>query len=176
MPKQRSLGTLSDLVTTPETPPETPESHRISELEKRVATLEMLLNDVMHQLDRPQNTPKQTEAKGASNAKNPKTQSNGNLGSKRKTASAPVSQKRAKTEKSSQQELDKQTAEKAKQEALEAAYALVKELLSDGEKRTESQIYEALPELSKKKFKKVRHHYLQDDGNKDREARLYFLG
>lgn len=58
MPKTnqpRTLGNLNDFATTPQLDPDT---DRITALEKRVATLEMLLNDVMHQLDQPDPHPK----------------------------------------------------------------------------------------------------------------------
>ena len=59
MPKHNqsaTLGSMSDFVTT--TPAHEPDTDRITALEKRVATLELLLNDVMHQLDKPNTQPK----------------------------------------------------------------------------------------------------------------------
>ena len=52
----RSIGRLADVVGSRRTDPDAPqtERERITALEKRVATLELLLNDVMHQLDHPQ--------------------------------------------------------------------------------------------------------------------------
>ena len=49
-----SLGTLSNYVSTPEHE-ETPDNvfERVNKLERRIATLEGLLNDVMHQIDDP---------------------------------------------------------------------------------------------------------------------------
>lgn len=72
MPKNKqskSLGSLENFATRTDThietgprPSETPhfesEADRITALEKRVATLELLLNDVMHQLDTPDTQPK----------------------------------------------------------------------------------------------------------------------
>ena len=58
MPKttqSKTLGSLENLAASP--PPET-ETDRITALEKRVSTLEGLLNDVMHQLDKPNTQPK----------------------------------------------------------------------------------------------------------------------
>ena len=58
MPKQtqsKSLGNVKDFVSRD---PE-PDTDRITSLEKRVSTLELLLNDVMHQLDQPVNKPSQ---------------------------------------------------------------------------------------------------------------------
>ena len=54
----RSVGTLADVAGRRRTDPDAPatESERITALEKRVATLELLLNDVMHQLDNPKKT------------------------------------------------------------------------------------------------------------------------
>ena len=68
MPKttqSKSLGNLENLATTP---PYDPDIDRITTLEKRVATLELLLNDVMHQLDKPN-----TQSKAKVNGK-PKAQ------------------------------------------------------------------------------------------------------
>ena len=58
MPKtnqSKTLGNLNDFTTTPQFDPDT---DRITALEKRVATLEHLLNDIMHQLDKPDTQPK----------------------------------------------------------------------------------------------------------------------
>ena len=58
MPKtkeSKSLGSLNDFATTPHFQSDT---ERITALEQRVATLEDLLNDVMHQLDKPDTQPK----------------------------------------------------------------------------------------------------------------------
>ena len=58
MPKttqSKTLGSLENFASSP--PPET-ETDRITSLEKRVSTLEGLLNDVMHQLDKPNTQPK----------------------------------------------------------------------------------------------------------------------
>ena len=65
----KSLGTMSDVAAP--APPVLDSDTRIEALERRVATLEALLNDVMQQLDRPfrdqhskQNgTPKQAKPK-----------------------------------------------------------------------------------------------------------------
>ena len=58
MPKttqSRSLGSLENFATTPHFESD---EERITALEKRVATLEGLLNDVMHQIDKPDTQPK----------------------------------------------------------------------------------------------------------------------
>ena len=63
MPKttqSKTLGSLENFAASP--PPET-ETDRITSLEKRVSTLEGLLNDVMHQLDKP-NTPPKSKMNG----------------------------------------------------------------------------------------------------------------
>jgi len=54
----RSLGRLSDIAGSRVIDPDEPESEneRITALERRVSTLELLLNDVMHQLDKPSQT------------------------------------------------------------------------------------------------------------------------
>ena len=53
--QSRSLGSLQNFATTPQFESDT---ERITALEQRVATLEGLLNDVMHQLDEPDTQPK----------------------------------------------------------------------------------------------------------------------
>ena len=58
MPKHKqsaNLGPITDFVTAPSP---VSESERITALEKRVSTLEGLLNDLMHQLDKPNTQPK----------------------------------------------------------------------------------------------------------------------
>ena len=47
----RALGTLTDIAGTP---PQGDTDARITELERRIANLEALVNRVMHQLDKPQ--------------------------------------------------------------------------------------------------------------------------
>ena len=67
----KSIGTLSDMAGDRVSDPTTPmtENERLTALEKRVATLEVLLNDVMHQLDKPDTLPK---AKANPSASTPK--------------------------------------------------------------------------------------------------------
>ena len=58
MPKTnqpKTIGNLNDFATTPQSDPDT---DRITALEKRVETLEMLVNDMMHQLDKSDTQPK----------------------------------------------------------------------------------------------------------------------
>lgn len=68
----RSLGTLSEMAGDRVKAPDRPESdtERIIALERRVATLELLLNDVMHHLD----TQTQTHTPGKPAASTPKPQ------------------------------------------------------------------------------------------------------
>ena len=60
----RSIGTLADVAGNRSTDPDAPqtERQRIAALEKRVSTLELLLNDVMHHLDNPKKTETKTSA------------------------------------------------------------------------------------------------------------------
>ena len=60
----KSIGTLSDVAGNRATDPDAPqtERQRIEALEKRVATLELLLNDVMHHIDNPKKTETKTSA------------------------------------------------------------------------------------------------------------------
>ena len=73
----RSLGTLADVAGSRRTDPDAPatESERITALEKRVATLEGLLNDVMHQLNHPKETQTKTSASTPQRETKPKQQS-----------------------------------------------------------------------------------------------------
>ena len=52
----KTLGSLTDFQTPP--PPPVPVDERIDKLERRVLQVEALLNDVMHQLDKPNTQPK----------------------------------------------------------------------------------------------------------------------
>ena len=68
----RSLGKLSDMQASTE--PETDDlKNELDALKKRVATLEMLLNDVMHQLDTPSKQPKTKPKAKTKQPKQPKT-------------------------------------------------------------------------------------------------------
>jgi len=74
----RSLGRLSDVAGSRVIDPDAPESEneRITALERRVSTLELLLNDVMHQLDKPSqtSTPTKTSASTPQRKNKPKPQ------------------------------------------------------------------------------------------------------
>lgn len=59
-----SLGHLNNYTTDPETPATSTEAE-IEALKKRVGTLELLLNDVMHQLDKPKRDQKLDGAKAS---------------------------------------------------------------------------------------------------------------
>lgn len=48
------------------------------------------------------------------------------------------------------------------------------DLLADRKKLTESEIYEAMPELSKNQFLRIKR-YLKNDENPEKEKRLYFV-
>lgn len=67
----RSIGRLADVAGSRHTDPDPQptEAERITALERRVSTLELLLNDVMHQLDQPS----QTSAPPKKSASTPKT-------------------------------------------------------------------------------------------------------
>ena len=58
MPKNTQSKSLRNIDNFATTPQYDPDADRITALEKRVATLELLLNDVMHQLDKPDLQPK----------------------------------------------------------------------------------------------------------------------
>ena len=67
MSKQKAIGTLADLQST-QPVPETTDT-RVDNLEKRVAQLETLLNDVMQQLDQPYRDQKNFDGKPHGNGK-----------------------------------------------------------------------------------------------------------
>ena len=58
MPKHNQSATIGPITDFVSPPSPVPESERITALENRVSTLETLLNDVMHQLDKPNTQPK----------------------------------------------------------------------------------------------------------------------
>lgn len=172
MSKHKQSASLGDLRNYIEPQKQSPEE-RIDTLERRVKTLEMLLNDVMMQLDKPYQS-KKTNAK--SNGK-PESKSSSKPNPKAKSA-AKTQTAPKKPKKPNNQALEKRNTKDspdAEIKALEPLFAPVKALFADGVKRTEEQIREALPELSKKKFRKLRHHFLVDDGNENRDERLYFI-
>jgi hypothetical protein len=73
MTKQRQSATLGSVNDFTSTPPMT-DTERITALEKRVATLEDLLNDVMHQLDQPNTQPKSKQNGKPKGNEKPKVQ------------------------------------------------------------------------------------------------------
>ena len=80
--------------------------------------------------------------------------------------------------KTENKEQTQQTHNLKQKQASEAALAVslerLKTLLSDGVKRTESDIFQQLPSLSKSHFRRLREHF-SNDGNADYDKRLYFL-
>ena len=150
----KSLGSVASFASSEnhETPQE-----RIDALERRVDTLETLLNDVMLQLDKPFQERSTPQKKKEHNKPAPPAQ-------KSETEPSP----QAKTE--FHNEKQNRASELALAEALES----LKALLRDGVKRTQSEILRQLPNLSKRKFNRLCSH-LSDDGNEDYAQRLYFL-
>lgn len=140
--QSKSLGSVGAF-TSSENPQETPEA-RITELERRVGTLETLTNDVIRQLD---------------------TTASRKLGER--PPRAPVVPK-TKAEKHDQKQ------KQASQVALAASLESLKCLFGDGVKRTESEIYQQLPNLSRRRFRRLRSH-LSNDGNENYDERLYYL-
>ena len=63
---------------------------------------------------------------------------------------------------------------RASEAALAVSLERLKTLLSDSVKRTESDIFQQLPSLSKRHFRRLREHF-SNDGNADYDKRLYFL-
>ena len=55
--QRNTLGSLTDFQSAPQPTPETTDE-RIDRLERRILQVETLLNDVMHQLDKPNTQPK----------------------------------------------------------------------------------------------------------------------
>lgn len=178
MPKHnqtKSLGSITDFLSAPQSDPRS-ESDRIAALERRVSTLEVLLNDVMMQLDQPQQNP-------------PKDQKRERKSNRQVNAKAQAAEKPAKTQpkekgnpsKPKKSSREKQDAHNAVQQ--QAAKAVVEKntkdvikLLSDGKKRTESEIRKEL-KLGNNAFgKAVRGcELIKNDENPDRKERLYFM-
>ena len=77
--QRNTLGSLTDFQSAPQPTPETTDE-RIHMLERRILHVETLLNDVMHEIDKPYTQPK-------GNGKPPKTQNNP-LNTRKKPAKA----------------------------------------------------------------------------------------
>ena len=158
--QNKSLGSVTSFASsenaqqTQQTPDE-----RINALETRVATLETLLNDVMLQLDKP--------FKASPNLKKKK---------RHKSATAPQPEKKSEIDPSPQAktEFHNQKQKRASEAALAASLERLKTLFGDGVKRTESEIFQQLRNLSKRHFRRLRS-YLQNDANEDYDARLYWM-
>ena len=104
MPKHNQsarIGDVTDFVSTP-TPPDQTDTERIGTLEQRVATLEMLLNDVMLQLDKPYNT--QTATSASKQTANPKGKGPKTKSPKQQPAKPNPSKKNAPKPKNKQQQ------------------------------------------------------------------------
>lgn len=155
---------------------ETPETltQKVEHLERRISTLEMLLNDVMIQLDKPFKNEKQFVSKQKPNGKHP---SNGNppkakgkpkQNGKPRDQKPPVPQRDHKSK-----HLTKAGVPVALKGIDKEPYLALRRLLSGGAKLTRSAIFEAIPGLTKKSFKRIHTHFLNDE-NRDREKRLYF--
>lgn len=139
----------------------TPEA-RIDALERRISTLETLLNDVMIQLEKPF---KETSPQLAERPQQPKQ--------KQRKPSPPVKKSEIAPSPLAKTEFNNQKQKRASEAALAAALESLKGLLSDGVKRTRKEILEQA-NLSNRKFIKLREH-LKDDGNEDLDKRLYYL-
>lgn len=157
--QNKSLGSVASFVSS-DNAQETQETseQRIIALERRVATLETLLNDVMIQLDKPfkkRSTPK------------PKPK-------KEPKPTPPVLKSEIEQTPQAKTEFHNQKQKRASEAALASALESVKGLLSDGVKRTRAEILKELPNVSKRKFSRLSVH-LVDDGNENYEKRLYFM-
>lgn len=154
----KSLGSVASFSSSDnaQEAPLTPEE-RIAELERRVATLETLLNDVIRQLD-----------KAFKETKTPKPEK------KELKPSLPVKKSEIDLSPLSKQEFNNEKQNRASELALAEALESLKALLSDGVKRTQSEILQQLPSVSKRKFERLRSE-LENDGNEDYAQRLYFL-
>ena len=158
------LGTMEDFISGKGLTPEEDLQERVTSLERRVAVLEGLLNDVMIQLDKPKRNQSFGDTKKSKPTKSEKTP------------------KPKKEKKSSDKPLHPNTESvnsKAQQESLaklEAEVSRVKEYLSDGELRTREDIREAC-NISGKAFKRVAksEHGILNDNEPNPELRLFYL-
>ena len=174
----RSLGNLSNYAASPKPNPaiETPDTltEKIESLERRISTLEMILNDVMIQLDKPSKNENQFASKQKPNGKHqsnknsPKAINKPRRNGKSREQKPPALQRDYKSE-----NLTKAGVPVDIKAVDKASYLAVKKLLSGGAKLTQSAIFEAIPSLGKKSFRRIRTHFSNDE-NVDREKRLYF--
>ncbi|MYA99282.1 hypothetical protein F4X90_06340 [Candidatus Poribacteria bacterium] len=153
----KSLGNLGNFTTPPEQKPMSVEAE-ITALKDRVSTLEMLLNDVMHQLDKPTKHEPKRHHSNQKEAKPP-----------------PPKQKQASTQTKEEPKTNEkiERAQAASAQANAEATEKLKAHLSDKKRRTEAEIREALG-FSKNMFKRIRGQ-VKNDGNPDRDERLYFM-
>jgi len=154
------IGDVSDF-SSPNLP--LSDTERIVALERRVSLLEELLNDVMIQLDKPTQNQSFGKSKPPQKREKPK-----------KPVPPPTDSKKKAKPKLSEHDTK---AQEASQQKLLAEVSRVETYLSDGEKRTESQIRDAC-ELSKKAFRRVMKTMDQvaTDNAEDRSLRLYWKG
>ena len=174
----RSLGPLSNYVESPKPNPtvETPDAltEKIERLERRIATLEMLLSDVMMQLDKPFKNENQFASKQKQNGKHPSHKKSPKTIHPSKRNGKPRAQKPPALQRDDKPEnLTKAGVPVDLKEVDKASYLALKKLLSGGAKLTQSAIFEAIPGLGKKSFRRIRMHFSNDE-NIDREKRLYF--
>ena len=195
--QSKSLGNIETYIT--ETESESPcvllsDVERIEALERRVRTLEALLNDVMLQLDKPFED-EETSAKAKPKAKS-KGKEKPDEATQLKSLTALLADgdlftekqliKRAKlTHRVWHTSLKNRIANDTNPDENKRLYhdkdardkRLLQELcdlLANGKKLTEFEIHEAMPELSKNRFLRIKRH-LKNDENPDRETRLYFV-
>ena len=188
--QSKSLGNIETYIT-PETESESPrvllsDVERIEVLERRVRTLEVLLNDVMLQLDKPFKD-EQTPAK-AKEKPDEATQlksltallADGDLFTEKQLIKrANLTYRVWHTSLKNNIANDTNPCEKKRLYYDVAARdkRLLKEvcdLLTDSKQLTESEIHEAMPELGKNRFLRIKRH-LKNDENPEKEKRLYFI-
>lgn len=165
------LGDLSHFASGPNL--EMSDTDRIQTLERRVHQLELLLNDVMHQLDNPSrdystgtpNIAAKTHGQKRSGVPSQKSAPS------QKKSKPPVTPSESPSEKT---ERLNAAAKAAAAEKLNAEVKRVEVYLADGEKRTAEEIIEAC-DLSKSAFYRVKRTIpLQTNGESDPKLLRYW--
>ena len=139
MPKYKQPATIGPITDFVSPPSPVPESERITALENRVSTLEILLNDVMHQLDTPG-----TQEKSKMNGRSP------SLAKPKQVKQEPIPPE-ARATHDANNEAQKQEAEAEAQKCMPALI----ERLSDGSSLTDIEIKESLG-IGKKKWQRIK--------------------
>ena len=161
---------LDSVIETPETL-----TQKVERLERRVSTLEMLLNDVMIQLDKPFKNEKQFVSKQKPNGKPPSKGNPPKAKGKPKRNGKPRDQKPPGPQRDHKSKnLTKAGVPVDLKEIDKKPYLALKRLLSGGAKLTRSAIFEAIPGLTKKIVQADTHSFFKRREQRPRETTLLY--